>query len=321
MIKMELTFDNPLYLWFLLSIPLMILSHFILLKRAKRRAIKFANFHALKRIAGERLITKNLSQLFLRIAALACLILAAAGTTLWYTGSSNENDFVIAIDSSASMAAQDFMPSRLEAAKESASTFIDDLKSSGKIGLVTFSGITFINSPLADSKSKIKNEISKVSIMESGGTDIPGAIVTGANLLESSQRGKAMILLTDGSSTKGTFISDSVQQAIDYAKSKHVTVYTIGIGSKSGPIGYLPEYYNVSATFDEDTLKSISNQTGGEYFYAANSLALKNAYNEINQMSSQSNLDVKLGGGLLLIALILLFVEWGLANTRFRRIP
>ena len=62
----EITFQNPIYLWFLISIPLMILTHFYLLRQSKKKAMKFANFETIKRITGKKLITKNISMLVLR---------------------------------------------------------------------------------------------------------------------------------------------------------------------------------------------------------------------------------------------------------------
>ena len=110
---MYLTFENPQYLWYLLSMPLLILSHFAFLRYSKRKAIRFANFQALKKVTGQKTMTKNHLVLLIRMMILFSLILAIAKTTLWREGYTNENDFVIAIDTSSSMTAQDIQPSRL----------------------------------------------------------------------------------------------------------------------------------------------------------------------------------------------------------------
>ncbi|HJX05904.1 MAG TPA: VWA domain-containing protein [Candidatus Nanoarchaeia archaeon] len=317
----KLTFENPIFLWYLLSIPLLIYTHFYLFRHAKVKAMQFANFEALKRVTGERLITKNIIILTLRVLTLTCVIMAATGAVFWYEGMVNENDFVIAIDVSASMTAQDVLPTRFDAAKNAALEFVDKLESKSNIGIITFSGTTLIETTLIDNKATVKKTIENLEITKTGGTDISGAIITGTNILLSSEKGKAIILITDGSNTVGAFIEGSVENSIEYAQKNHVIVHAIGVGSESGPIGYLPEYYNISAMYNENTLLKISNSTGGYYFKAMDEATMSQAYKEISRTADKGFIPVKLSHGLILTVLILLFLEWGLISTRFRRIP
>jgi Ca-activated chloride channel family protein len=317
----ELSFENPVYLWYFLSIPLVIYTHFYLLKHTRAKAIKFANFEALKRVSSGKLITKNILPLVIRVLVLSCIIISASGVTLWREGKVSDNDFVIAIDISASMAAQDILPSRLEAAKKTAIDFINNLKSKSSVGVISFSGTTFIESMLIDNKDSLKKTIDNIEIAKAGGTDISGAIITGTNMLLGSDKGKAILLITDGSNTVSAFIENSIQNSIDYAAHNHVIIHAIGIGSETGPIGYLPEYYNISAVYNENTLMQISNQTHGFYFKAVDNADLGKVYAEISAAAEKSLIPLKLSYGLMLIALLLLFVEWGLVNTRFRKIP
>jgi Ca-activated chloride channel family protein len=317
----DITFDNPIYLWYLLCIPLLIYTHFYLFRHTRLKAMRFANFEALKRVTGEKLITKNITLLVIRMFILVCVIVAASGAVFWYEGMVNENDFVIAIDTSASMAAQDIPPTRLDAAKNAAVRFIESLESKSDIGVVTFAGTTFIDSVPIDNKDSLRKTIASIDISKTGGTDISGAIITSTNLLLSSEQGKTIVLITDGSNTVGAFIEDSIQNSVDYAVKNHVVVYTIGVGSEAGPIGYLPEYYNVSAVYNENTLLQVSNQTSGSYFRALDVDALDRAYESISDASKKGFIPMKLSYGLMVIALLLLFIEWGLISTRFRRIP
>ena len=63
----NITFENPIYLWYLLSIPLLIYTHFFLLRRSKAVAMKFANFEALKRVTGGMILSRNVNLLVLRL--------------------------------------------------------------------------------------------------------------------------------------------------------------------------------------------------------------------------------------------------------------
>jgi hypothetical protein len=57
---MEITFVNPQYLWLLLIVPALILTHFYGLKFSRKKAIKFANFEALSRVTGGHKLSMNL---------------------------------------------------------------------------------------------------------------------------------------------------------------------------------------------------------------------------------------------------------------------
>ncbi len=317
----QLTFENAANLWFLLALPLLVVLHFFFLRHVKRKALLFANFRALKRITGKRLITRNNLLLGIRMASIFFAVLAVSGTVLWYEGRSNQNDFVIALDTSASMSAQDVAPTRLDAAKEDAKLFIDALDSESRVGVVSFSGAALILLVPTDDKKAVKDAIDNVGLLEAGGTDIPGAIITSTNLLLDNSKGRAIILITDGSSTIETFLDASMQRAVGYANEHHVNIHAIGIGTSTGPIGYLPKYYNISAVYNEDNLRNITAATGGVYAAAQDRDALFAAFQRIAENTSEQTLRRDLAPGLMLIALFLFFTEWILINTRFRSLP
>ncbi|MBR9702507.1 VWA domain-containing protein [Candidatus Woesearchaeota archaeon] len=318
---MEITFTEPYMLLLLFSLPMLVLTHFFWLRSTKRKAMKFANFRALKRITGKKLITKNYFLLFVRLVLLFCAILAAAGTTIWFEGDVNDNAFVLAIDTSASMRAVDIPPSRFEAAQEYAKLFVESVDSETSIGVLSFSGVTFIELVPTTDKDEVLSAIDDITVVEAGGTDIPGAIITSANLLVGNEKGKSIILITDGSNTLETFTSDSVQQGVKYALREHAIIYTIGIGSETAPIGYLPSYYNISSVYNEENLLAIANSTGGEYYHADDRESLLAAYDGIADQSHKAMIELPLAPGLMVLALILIFLDWGLISTRFRTIP
>ena len=318
---MQFGFENPVYLWYLASIPLLVLTHFLSLRTAKRKAMRFANFQALKRIAGERLVTKNVSVLIFRVITVALLVFAASGVKMWYQAPQSENSYVVGLDVSSSMSAEDFEPNRLETAKSYAKEFVDTLNENTKVGVVTVAGVGMIEQTLTTDKAAVKSSIDSVRLTKTGGTDLPGALITGTNmLLSEDEKGKVMILFTDGSSTLGNFIGDSMRQATEYAKENQVVVNGVGVGSESAPIGYLPEYYNISAVYGLGNLRFISNQTGGVTIPTEREEDLQSAYVELIKRSDESMVEVRLDLGLLVAGLLFLFIEWGLINSRYRRI-
>ncbi|MFH1209903.1 MAG: VWA domain-containing protein [archaeon] len=311
---MNITIVNSNYLFLLLSIPLLIIVHFISLKSTKRRALKFANFDAIARITGEEILSKNLSLLFIRTLILLLVIFAAAGTVIWYKGTSTDHDVVLAIDASQSMLADDYKPNRLEAAKESALMFVDSVKGDIGIGVVSFSGASLIETSVIRDKEKVKEAINNITVQGIGGTDIGQAIISSSNLLVSEKRPKVIILLTDGRSNVGT----NPFEAVNYLKKDNIMVYTIGIGTLEG--GEFIEQTEIVSTLDEETLMRIANYTQASYYRAEDKEALTNAFIGI-AVSNEKQLSKNISFILMIIAFALLLIEWMLINTKYRVLP
>jgi len=318
---MYVTFETPVYLWLLFSIPLFIISHFYFLRRSKSIAMSFANFDTLKRIGGDKILTKNMTQLILRIFVITALVVSLTGASLWREAQASSVDYVIAIDNSASMTAEDIKPNRFIAAKKYASDFISALGPGAKVGIVSFSGITTIEQLPTTSRIDVLLALENLQISKTGGTDITGAVITSTNLLiPTVDNGRAILVISDGVSTVNSFVSDSLGSSIKYAKDNQVVIHGIGIGSNTGPIGYLPQYYNISASFEGDTLKKLSEGTEGVYINAATSDELVQAFQYFSDLKKEKLIRTNLSFLTLLLALALIFVDWGLANTVYRRV-
>ncbi len=310
----DITFERIGFLWLLFTIPLMIALHFFLMKYTRRRAVVFANFQALKRVTGGMILSKNVTLLIVRVLIVLLLTLAVSGMTVWIKAPTSTFDYVIAVDDSSSMLAKDFQPDRITAAKETAKEFVDSVTSDVKIGVVSFAGVPKVENTLTDDREKVKETIDKIKISAIGGTDISSAIITSANMLvEDKNRARSVILITDGRQTTGGPLSE----AIKYARSKEVTVSAIGMATKEG--GSF-ETSKLLSTIDEEALTAIAIQTGGKFIKAGNKEEMKAAFNTIISQTEQ-NLPHPLQVWLLGIGLLLLFLEWGLINTRFRTLP
>jgi Ca-activated chloride channel homolog len=317
---MEIVIKNPVMMILLLFVPLMIVLHYYFFEHIRRRAMKFSNFSAMKRVTGTHLITKNTSQLVIRVIVVVFLVFSAAWPVIWYEGDASITDYVIAIDASASMLSQDVLPDRLTVAKQSAANFVNSLDAHTQVGLITFSGISFIKTPITSNLHSVREAINKVDIELASGTDIGGAMVTSTNLLVTGEKSKAIILITDGSDTAGSFVDDSLELAIDYAKSHHVVVHTVGIGSGLARPGYLQDS-GLLAIYDTSELRNIAESTGGRFYEVKSSAELAAVFMDIERTTEKSKLPFELAPYLMAAAFILLIVEWGLLNTRFRAIP
>ena len=309
---MEVVFDKPEYLWFLGSIALLIVIHFYTLKHQKKRAMRFANFEAIARVTGEEVFSKNIFILFIRMAALFFVTLALAGTTIWYLGETSDSNFVLAIDSSTSMSATDLDPSRLESAKKNAIKFVEMITTGTKVGIISFSGTSFINQGLSENYEDIKNKIKNIKISGYGGTDLGEAIISSTNLLLRDTRPKVLILLTDGRSNIGVPLEDSV----NYANENKIMIHTIGIGTKEGG-----KFVGDSLSkLDEEGLKNIALNTDGTYYYASDDKGLEEIYTSIVKLNKQK-IPINASPIFMILSLLILFMEWALINTKYRIFP
>lgn len=321
--QFQLRFEAVHNLFLLLILPLIVFLHFYFLRHIQRRGLKFANFKALKRITGKRLITRNYTSLLLRLLVVTLLVAATAAPVLWFEGESNTSDYIIAIDASASMLAQDVTPSRIEAAKEEARRLVEAIQGEAHIGIVSFGAYTFVQTPPTTDREAVLSAVDSVAVLETSGTDIPGTLITSTNMLLATpdNEGRAIVLLTDGTNTAELFRDEPLRDAVAYVQDHHTPVHVIGIGTNAGPVGFLPEYYNVSARYDGATLERIANLTGGVYAHAADADALAVAVGDITTQTAQQQLRKELDTYALFLALALVLLEWGLASTRYRAIP
>ena len=292
---MYISFTHPFYLVFLFAIPVLILLHFFGLKNIKGRALNFANFESIARVKGIDLYSKNILLLFFNILLILLLVFALSGLNIHREIAASEFSFVIAIDSSESMSATDMNPNRISAAKETAIDFVNSLPSGSNVGVISFSGNTYVEQRLTKNKPDIRYAIDNVEIGFVKGTDIFEAITNSIELLNDEKR-KSVILLSDGQINIG-----DIDRAITYAKFDDLIIHTFGIGTVTGG----ETSYGLSI-LDEDSLKSLAYNSGGEYFNVKSKQDMENSFDEIIIVTEkEGSFDLTL---YFIIMVIILFI-------------
>lgn len=314
---MELVFTDPKYLWLFVGIFFLFLSHHISIGWNRKHAMKFANFDAIAKITRHNFFSKSYIPLIIRVLILVLLILSAAGFGFWYSGNASSLDYIIAIDSSGSMLAEDYEPNRLEAAKDSAISFIDLLDVQTNVGIISFAGTSFINEGLTNDKNKVKEAVKSIEIISVGGTAIGDAIVLATNAFKVSKfpeidRGRSVILLTDGQSNVGI----DVEGAAKYAAQDGVVIHTLGIGTEEGGV-FTDDL--ITSQLDATTLALLAEKTGGNFYFIKDQQELEIAYADIfSSVKTQVFFDARIY--LIIISFFLLLLEWTLSNTRYKTI-
>lgn len=311
---MQLIFYRPIYLWFLLLIPLLVAVHLYSMNYVRRKALMFANYSAIERITGGVLLPKNYSLLLLRIICITLFVLVAAGITLVYSVQSSQFDTVIAIDTSSSMNLNDLSPSRIQAAKDNVVGFIHSLTPGSQVGIVSFSTTAGVLSRLGGDLDASVQAVQAIQPRSTGGTAIGDAVIAATNELENSKRKKAVLLITDGENNAGS----TPQQAAEYAKNHNVVIFAIGVGSIGSNITADNELY---APVDEKTLREITANTSGAYYNANDNLGFKLALKDIASRQGVREEESDFTIQLMTIAFLLVFIDWGLSSSKYRIIP
>ncbi len=246
-------------------------------------------------------------------------------------------DVVVALDASRSMLARDVQPSRLDRARLELNTLLDELKGD-RVAIVAFAGDAFIQCPLTSDYSAAKLFLRAVDPEQvpQGGTNIGAALRLSRDVLTEADRGakdKVVVLISDGEDLEG-----DVSSGVEALKDIGARVLAVGIGSDQGEpipmlnkqgdvVGYRKDSSGntVLTRLDRAGLTRIAEDTGGEFFYQPQSVAMGDVVKVIDKLQKselESRLTVRysevfqpyLAIGLLFLVLgmlVLPSIRWG----------
>src|ERR1035437_1884891 len=216
-----------------------------------------------------------------------------------------EGTVILAFDVSASMAANDLAPSRIEAAKVAAKDFVARQPVTVSIGVVAFSdsGVS-VQAPTND-QATVVSAIDRLTpqrgtslgqgidaSLKAIATELagpysnnyysnrsPGASPTPAPtpVPSGSHAPAVIVLLSDGENNESPDPMVAAQAAADQG----VRIYTVGIGSTAGADVAL-NGFQVHTQLDEATLQAIAQTTGGTYYGATDAAQLRSIYDNLD---------------------------------------
>ena len=208
------------------------------------------------------------------------IIIALANPQIVTMGSEKGVNLGIVLDGSESMAAKDYEPTRLDAAKRAITSLVTKTSETNNVGVVLFETGAGTISYLTPVKQKTLDSISSIQ-QGTGATAIGDGLSLGIDMVSSIlEKKRVIILLSDGIHNSGLV---SPEQATQYAILNNVQVHTIGIGSNE-PVYLRDDIYGDPqyAELDEQTLQEISSSTGGNYFKSLDEEALNEILLELN---------------------------------------
>lgn len=276
-----MTFGQPLFLWLLLLLPLILIFMLWAERRRKSALARLGDFALVRRLSESVNWAGRRWQSGLWLLAIALLIIALARPQWGSEVQVVEQEglqVMVALDVSVSMLAEDLKPNRLIRAKQEISDLMTRLDGD-ELGLVLFSGASFIQFPLTSDYETARSflDSAQPGVISRPGTVIGEAIQTamgGFDGQRSSQ--KVIVIMTDGEDHQTDPLT-----AAEEAAGEGAIIYTIGFGSaQPEPI---PEYNEqgeltgykkdrqgnvVLSRLDEATLQQISQAANGRYFRA-----------------------------------------------------
>lgn len=271
-------FEDPIYLYALVLIPLLAVIRLWMVSRQKKRLRKFGDRDLVRQLMPDVSRFRPLVKFVLLLTALALIILMIARPQ-YGTKINREKrtgiETIIAMDISNSMLAEDVTPSRLDRSKMMVENLVDHF-TNDKIGLIVFAGDAFIQLPITSDYVSAKMFLSSItpSMIATQGTDIAKAITMSTNSFTQQEGvGKAIIVITDGEDHEGGAL-----EAAKEAQNKGMRVYVLGVGSPKGapiPTGngdYMKDNMGqtVMTGLNEEMCRQIAQAGGGAYIHVEN---------------------------------------------------
>ncbi len=307
-----MTFLWPELLVLLALVPLLVAAYVIVLRRKRKAALRYASLSMVKDAMGAGPGFRRHVPPLLFLVALVLMMAAIARPAAVVQLPSQHETIILAMDVSGSMRARDVEPDRLAASQAAAKAFVNEQPRTTRIGVVAFAGTASLVQPPTQNREDIVAAIDRFQLQRA--TAIGSGILVALkaifpevefDLRSSNPRGDSMrrsfqpqrepdkaapkpvppgsyksaaiILLTDGQATTGPDPLEAARMAAE----RGVRVFTVGVGTPNGEI-LVGEGWSMRVRLDEDTLKSIANVTGGEYFYAGTAVDLKKIYRSLN---------------------------------------
>jgi Ca-activated chloride channel family protein len=326
----DLSFLEPSRLWLLL-VPIALLAVYVVVQRTRKRyAVRFSNVALLDEVAPDRPGWR-------RHLPAAVLVLGVVAATLGFAkpavadvDDERSGVIILAIDTSLSMEATDVAPSRLEAAKDAAKVFLENVPDGVRIGVVGFDGQARQLLAPTDNTDAVARTIDRLRLGE--GTAIGEAVAASLETIASTldRDGEAtttaapaeespatVVLLSDGETTSGR----PNDEAAALAEEQGVPVHTIAFGTDQGSV-VAPDGQRVQVPVNRAALQRLATQTDGRYFPAASAEQLEQVYEQLGQSAVAGEvIQREVGDWFIGVALVLLALAAAGSLLWFSRLP
>jgi Ca-activated chloride channel family protein len=343
-----MNFLAPALLLGLLLVPVLLGLYVWAQRRRSRYAVRFTNLDLLANLAPRRPSWRRHLPPALYLAAVGALVLGLARPAMVVAVPREDATVLLAIDVSGSMKATDVEPTRLDAAREAAQSFIDQLPEGIRVGIVAFASrpVTLV-APTAD-HAQLESALDGLRALD--GTAMGDALMQVLDLAERIQADAgtasvatpsptpsaapggsvdtpsgepvvAAILLSDGANSVGTA---EPLDAAQRAASLGVPIYTIALGTPVGQVQVQDrngQTVTVDVPPDTATLAQIAEITSATAFDAPTAADLSAVYDNLQSRIGYVQEEQEVTSWFAAGALVLVVVAAGLSAVWFGRLP
>ncbi len=312
-----MTLLHPALLWLLVGVVAMIAIYVVMQRRRRHYAVRFTNLDLLESVAPKRPGWRRHVPAAAVAVALVVGVVGLARPAHDVHVAKKTAIVMLVMDVSASMAATDVAPTRLDAAIKSATAFVDDLPDSFSVGLVAFSSNTQVLAAPTTDHAAVQKAIKALQLGKgtAAGDGINAALeaiataqaAAGSNLVSPTAAGDepitaSIVLLSDGGTTTGADPFAAAQSAAD----ANVPVSTITYGTDQGTVDIQGQ--TVPVPPDSASMQRIADISGGKAFDATSTSQLDSVYRSISGLVGHATEQRELIVWFLAFALLLMTI-------------
>ncbi|MEU8814768.1 VWA domain-containing protein [Actinoplanes sp. NPDC048796] len=317
-----MSFLHPLLLIVALVVTAAAVHGYLWLQRRRSSALAAAGFASL--VSRGSAVRRHLPY-GLILLALPVLLVGLARPQAELTVPRVSGTVLLAFDVSNSMRATDVSPSRLAAAQQAATEFVEDQPDTVDVGVLVFGEQALLTQAPTDDHGAAVSAIGRLSA--SGGTSLGQAILVGLGTITGKPvalpedgapapelgywPSATIVVFSDGQETGGP----DVEAAAELAAAAGVRVQTVGVGTARGATVEV-DGYQLGTQLDERTLTTISQVTGGAYHPAGDAAAVSDTTKSIDLRLTAKKEPVELTAPFAGAALLLLMLG-ALLGTRW----
>jgi Ca-activated chloride channel homolog len=329
-------FLEPQRLLLLIVVAALAAAYVASLVWRKAAQVRFTQVDLLDRIVPKRPRWRRHVIAVVQLVGLAFAVVAIARPVERTTErTKSEGRILVVFDVSLSMEATDVAPNRIEAAKEAARKFIDEVDADVEVGLVSFAGTVRVEVEPTLDRSRVNRRVERLDLDLS--TAIGDALDVSTDLLvdladdsadevtgdtapdtdatrDDDLAPGAIVLLSDGATTVGQTTAEGAEVAAEAG----IPVFTIAFGTAEGTITDPVSGEVVDVAVQPEELQVVADTTGGKAFEASTGNELADAYDQVREslgetLGEEIEITKELTWQWALAAFILLVIAWSLS--------
>lgn len=336
-----MSFIWPTLLLMLLLVPVLIFLYLRIQGRRRKFAERYGSLGIVHDDKGSGMGIRRHIPAMIFLAGIAVLLFSLARPQATVQVPRIEGTVMLTFDVSGSMAATDFQPTRMEAAKAAARQFVENQPSGVSIGVVVFSDGGISVQPPTDNREETFDTINR--LVPRRGTSIGNGILVALNAVvvdagdppilntnnfatdpavtpmpapQGWYPSAVIVLLTDGENNQ----EPDPLMAADLAADLGVRVYTVGIGSAAGTTIEV-EGFTVHTSLDEPMLQYLAATTGGVYYNAGNEEELRRIYDDLEPKLSIKPEEIEMTSVFAGLGMIVFLIGGMLSMLWFGHVP